>query len=1125
MPVRFILAPAGGGKTDYCLKQALLAEKADPLGQPLYLIVPQQATFIHEKLLCGMSAGGGFCRARVFSFNRLVYQAHKELGDPLPPVVSEPGKLLLASRVISENQNNLQIYAGSAASPGFASYLVKAAEELSAYSISPEGFAQAVDKMAAKGGHPRQIARLREISLLYNAYAAAGRAYAGYGADMSYLANAVRRGFLAGCDIYLDGYADFTPAETGVLSAMMADPSRTLNITLPVDPRLVKGAAAGMDKVFRIPLSCLDRLNLLAQKEGAEILPPVLLDGSRGRFRNNRELAALEGEMAGRPQPFRQPPRTVFLHQAKDMRSELQGVGRQIIRLTREEGLKYNQIGVITRDTAGYEQLLHEVFGELNIPYFIDAKKPLLSHALFELFRSALECWAYRPTYERMMRFAKNRLLPLDEGEADLLDEYARSHGLRFWHWLSEDPWDFPPMPNEAEGAAARAEAIRNKACGPLLTMLRALPKETSAVRLNQALRQMMQELAIEEALSRLTVLAQQEGRGEDAARHAQAWEKLQAFLDEAAVLLGDELFSADRLLKLYDSALSGLTVSTIPPGVDQVFVSSLERSRNPELAAAFVISLNDGILPRRVTQDGLFTDDDRRQLRLCGVSLAAETLERQFAEEYLAYVALTRSGSRLYLSYLLYDEQGRILKPSPLLRRVKNALPLLDTGSYDKLDPALLVGGSMDLAAMAAVIGKGEYPDFWRQVYTYYKERPQFARDIAGLEQGLGYHPWDKPLSPGLCRRLYGRTLRSSVSRLEKYRLCPFSWFASYGLKLRKRREYELDAASRGELYHQVLADIGRYVLEKGLKWQDINEKAAADLVDMSLNRYLPLALAGILKSSARYDYLAGRIRNTLIGAVLILAEHTRCSDFVPVAWELPFGNGERIPAYSIDLGDGRALELSGRIDRVDMAEDKETGKFWFRIIDYKSGDLTLDPVDIYAGLRLQLLVYLQIVLANACILTGCDSAEPAIGGIYYSRVSDSLEKGEDDDRMPDLKLTGITLRDEKAVLFADREVNGYSQLISMGMGNKGLYSRGGLEKEDFEFLQQHLPELLKETALHMLDGLIEVSPLREGDLDACACCDYAAVCGFDRELAQSRKKDTPPASFTRRQEKGGAE
>ena len=35
----------------------------------------------------------------------------------------------------------------------------------------------------------------------------------------------------------------------------------------------------------------------------------------------------------------------------------------------------------------------------------------------------------------------------------------------------------------------------------------------------------------------------------------------------------------------------------------------------------------------------------------------------------------------------------------------------------------------------------------------------------------------------------------------------------------------------------------------------------------------------------------------------------------------------------------------------------------------------------------------------------------------------------------------------------------------------------------------------------------------------------DYAAVCGFDRELAQGRKKDTPPVSFTRRQEKGGAE
>lgn len=46
MSIRFILAPAGGGKTWHCLQEIAALEKADPLGTPVYFILPEQATFI-----------------------------------------------------------------------------------------------------------------------------------------------------------------------------------------------------------------------------------------------------------------------------------------------------------------------------------------------------------------------------------------------------------------------------------------------------------------------------------------------------------------------------------------------------------------------------------------------------------------------------------------------------------------------------------------------------------------------------------------------------------------------------------------------------------------------------------------------------------------------------------------------------------------------------------------------------------------------------------------------------------------------------------------------------------------------------------------------------------------------
>lgn len=1118
MPVRFVLAPAGGGKSQYIIDEIARSEGLPRAEQrPMYLLVPQQATFIHERLLAEASAAGGFCRAKVCSFARLILYAMKEQGINPSPQLSEAGKLLLAGRVISETRERLHIYGGAAGGAGLSAYLVKAAEELANYGVGPDDLAAAVERLALKAGETRQVQRLRETALLYRNYAAsAAEGYAGYAENMAYLAGRIEAGYLADAAIYLDGYADFTPAEERVLAAFFANGAR-VTIALPIDPALLDGPPLA-DQVFAQPLAVWQRLGELAKQKGATLEPPVLLSGEQGRFAANPELAALEAAFAGRRrEPFAGQPQHLFLGRAEDMRAELEGIGRRIIRLTREQGLRYRDISIVTRDTAPYEQLLTEIFGELQIPYFVDSKKPLLCHPLFELLRAALETMAYRPTYERMMRFCKNILIPLAPEEKDSLDNYALAHGLRFWHWLSERPWDFPLLPEEEPGLAADMDDLRQRACGPLLEELRRLPRELSSRELNRILLTVLERLQVREALRQLAERARQQGRAEDAEQHHQAWDKLADFLREAGELLGERTFTLSQLLKLYDAALAGLTVSTIPPGIDQVFVSSLERSRSPRIKTAFVPTINEGILPRKVVLDGLFSDEDRRELRSCGAALAPDTLQCQFAEDYLCYIALTRAGGQLYLSFVGEDSQGQPMKPSPLLRRVTALFPALQIEPFEPLTAGLLVGGELDLARMAGQLSAagrgGGSADFWQAVYAYYAAEPRYGQALARLQNGLDYQP-ARRISENRLSRLYGHTLRSSVSRLERFRLCPFSYFAGYGLKLKRRRLFELDPASRGQLIHEVLAEVGDLVRQRGLSWPAIDEQTAAALVDEALEKHLPQLLAGILRSSARYQYLARRIRNTLISALLMLVEHTRAGEFIPVAWELPFGSSEpdSLPAFRIELGQGRALELSGRIDRVDMALDREEDQAYFRVIDYKSGALTLKPEDIYAGLRLQLLLYLQVVMANADLFS---AAQPQAAGLYYSRVGDHLQPGQrgEAEKPSGLQLSGLTVRDEQAIRLADREINGKSRLIPAGLSQKGIHALpAGLSGEQLDALRGRLLVVLRDTAEQLFAGAIHVSPLRDLGFDACEYCDFAAVCGFDRELAEPRRKERAP-------------
>ncbi|NLC12174.1 MAG: hypothetical protein GX767_07995, partial [Firmicutes bacterium] len=81
MGLRFILGPAGSGKTWTCLEEMRQELKKDPLGAPLLLLVPEQATFQMEYALLSDSELEGSVRAGVWSFKRLSWKILEEQGE------------------------------------------------------------------------------------------------------------------------------------------------------------------------------------------------------------------------------------------------------------------------------------------------------------------------------------------------------------------------------------------------------------------------------------------------------------------------------------------------------------------------------------------------------------------------------------------------------------------------------------------------------------------------------------------------------------------------------------------------------------------------------------------------------------------------------------------------------------------------------------------------------------------------------------------------------------------------------------------------------------------------------------------------------------------------------------
>ena len=1101
MTLRFIMGPAGSGKTYTCISQMAQLIAADPLGYPLLLLTPQQSTFIYEKSLAAACPGGGFCRASVSGFARLAQKALRRAGGEQLPGLSEAGQLLAMSYAVAGHADKLQIFGPTCRRAGFAREMVSAAEELRAYGVAPEALAQAGAELAGDDANSHSAARLQDIALLAGAYeeAVAGR-YSDYAGRMEVLARQIDQGMLEGYEVWLDGFSEFTPAELNVLRAMLRC-CRRVSLCLCLDEASL-GRTLREDEVFYPTWKAYGELNEAAAAEGIAVEPPLILKrGQIGRFAASPELAALEASLAGRgTKPPCSAPRHIHVSFAVDARSELEAVGRRIKRLVRERGWRYRDISVICRDAARYEYLLQPVFDSLDLPYFLDSHKPLLTHPLIDLVRSALEVWTERPGYRQIMRYLKNPLAGLSKEESDLLDNYCLAHGVKFYHW-SRESWHFTPLDDEDPQLAGQIDELRQRVWPPLQQFLE--DAGNSAVSLNRAILALLERLQVKAALRGLQEQDIAAGRGETASAHAQAWDKLAAFLEEAAALLGEESYAPDELRELYEAAVLGLTFATIPPGLDQVLVASLERSRNPEIKAAFIIGVNDGELPAALPPEGAFRDGERQWLASRGLRLAPDRVRRQLQENYLCYIALTRPSQELYLIYHLHDDEGKRIAPSQLLRKLRavypGLTPRLAEFGLDDVD-----GSPADLTLASSRLRQEEGP-LWRAVVRLYGERRD-RRSQSRVERGLYFSPAPARLERETARRLYGSRLRSSVSQIERFRNCPFSYFANYGLKLRPRRSFELTPADRGDLFHFVLADVGSTLAEKKISWREVDQKLAQVLVDQALSAYLPRFLAGIMSSSARYAYLEDRIRRALVNAVLLTAEHMRQGKFVPVAFELPFGRGESgLPALRIRLEDGRELALAGQIDRVDMAESADGEKAYLRVVDYKTGNKKLKIPDVEAGLQLQLLAYLQVVMDNAAAFTARE-ARPA--GAYYAHVHDETVLADDaDGTAPGMKLRGVTVPSQEVARLSDPAVNGWSRLVNIYCNDKGTLNTG-LEEGQMEELRQRVIYLLKDSAAAMLEGLVAVSPLADDDRDACAFCDFAAVCGFDRGAAKARRR-----------------
>jgi len=526
------------------------------------------------------------------------------------------------------------------------------------------------------------------------------------------------------------------------------------------------------------------------------------------------------------------------------------------------------------------------------------------------------------------------------------------------------------------------------------------------------------------------------------------------------------------------------------------------------------------GKYPLRPAEEGILDEAERERLQAAGVELAPGATQRLLAEQFLLYQAFTRPSERLWLSCALADEEGKGLLPSAVFQRVKETLPGIrirffadePTGEPDS-DLALLgtpqqVFGHL-LPLLRQAKGGTPLPPLWWAVYDWFVQRAESLQRQRWLVSGLNYTNRAEPLEAEISRQLYGRDLLLSVSRLERFQACPFSHFASHGLKLAERELFRLERFDVGELFHAALKRAVERMRQERIDWAGLTERHGMELAGQVVDEIVPLMRGSILNRTARYRFLAGKLKRAVGRAIVVLGEHARRSRFVPVGLEVSFGPNADLPGLALELEDGIRLQLVGRIDRVDQSIDE--GRRLLRVIDYKSGGKTLTLADVWNGLNLQLLVYLDVVVSNAEQWLG-ERAE--IGGVFYYQVADPFITAKTvltadelaQERSKRLRMKGWMLADPQVARMMDAQTEvGSSDILPFGLKRDGGFTaRSSIATaEQFALLTSYVRETIKQVSRRMTGGENGIAPYLQGTQLACERCSYKPVCQFDPLLA----------------------
>ena len=1087
-----IVAGRTGRLWEVILKQVRASLDKD---RPCVLLVPELYTLQAERDLIEDLNLPGLLKVQVFSPSRLKNRVFERAGSDRKTFLDEQGQRIAVARAIESCRKELEFYKKAADKPGFIDAAAKWIALIKEKNISYKDLQLAADKTEQKS----LSKKLYDLSLIYKEYEdfIALRGFTdAHDSDKDMISRIGRSGIMQNADCLVYGF-DIISEPLQDLLISIAKEADSLLVTIVAEKSQEEDGDA-----FAIPLKSAQKLdkafkdnNINAEFSFYEkpLQAPLDVQHLEKHF-----LSLKRNE-------YKKAPNSICLYLGQTPYKEAEFVAYTAKKYI-QEGINPEDILIICANLNRYSAVLSNMLSSFGVPFYISEKTLFTSHDAIRAVLASFDIITDGFRMEDIITYASTGYSGLTQEESWRIENYAKAYGINGSLWRK-------PFERGDEEQRAKTEPIRKKLIKPLENLKENMSLAGNIQEFLEALINFLIDIDMPIRLDEQEQIMLDAGLDAAADTVRQIYKKLTESFEQMELLLENETMSLRSFAMLLRSSFESCSLSSLPPKLGCVQVGELDKILPDFPKITFVMGLNDDALSDY--DASVVSDSDIRLIESAMEKAAGFIKEENDRLKLLSlYNALSSPKQKLFISYALSDETGEAMEPLTQIASIKNNFPLLkeEGGVMSSVETCPPVAAEQALKAMPQKLNSETLDSVWVEAINFLRTDGRYKHKTEQLIEYWRGKELAQKLSAGRAERLFSLS-SMSVSRLQDFAACPFRHFVKEGLRPEEKKEWKIEPKDKGNFYHAALEAFSKKAY-KHANYPNISQQESDSLMEQAgeeiLSEIKDLPFLDSDRSKTRARAFIRDCKQT----AWTLTRGLQKSSFVIFKVELEFGKVGGLMPVMIKLKDGSTIYLTGKIDRLDACES--AGEQYMRIIDYKTGSIRLSPEDIFAGLQLQLLIYLKAV-------SGEKSAVPA--GVFYQRVVSSLidetEESLEQEVLQNKKdayltMSGIALKDYDVFYLMDAG----DPPLSLGkLFNKNESPAKGkmlASEEEMQWLMDFAVKKAEELAEQIKSGSISASPaVDKYGAGPCDYCDYAGICRKDPVTSAKRMRIKEPMSF----------